>query len=691
MPTRSARRWAWVLAAVAASSRPRAAIGSQPEQATAQVFASGSVEPTIVLPGSVRWFDAATVAAVEWTYGPSDPIAPVEANAGGGRWHFYVDRTLRWAALAVTAEIRAAWDLAGTLQVSCQGGAGVSLRARPRRLLLPSEGVAFSVTQRGAAFVPGSAEWAEVFLDDLTLGQVRLGVRAVEGEALAEPRSVLPGDEDPFRIGEEEYAIQVERLKNRLIGEDHAELRVKKREAAPPEKPPGPGKEARRGEESHPQAERAEEGRPAEEADLSIEAPRPSGPGEEPPTWSEAIEAIERDLREADGRVARAQTLLGEGRAAESRTVLEAARRILELSRQRLRSTRWRPRLQIRPDGEEFSVEQRDCSSVPGSRGWIEVVLTDIHGTEVRLGVRTAGGETLAAPRPVASGTEVGFRSGEEGYAIRVERLRNAPIGRDYADLRVIRRDAPPLGGNERPRAGKRQEDEAGVPNRGPDASLPGPGKPIGAKLIELIARELATAEERATLAERALAEDKAEEARAALEGIRRSQEQAQQGLRWIRKLSGKELMEGRLSVIEDLSLIKARIARALPEFELPVDPDPAHGVFGRVSERLRDGLFAQYIEAEVLEPNTVGSRFASGTEMGRRAPSEKRHDLEPGRTIELHLWERRNDFPGLEGLEEGRQYWLAITPPLALKAIPRMAGTMGRTWIAFAMPATDR
>jgi hypothetical protein len=75
---------------------------------------------------------------------------------------------------------------------------------------------------------------------------------------------------------------------------------------------------------------------------------------------------------------------------------------------------------------------------------------------------------------------------------------------------------------------------------------------------------------------------------------------------------------------------------------------------------------------------------------MGRRFRFEKRRDLEPGRTIELHLWEDRNRFPGVRGLEEGHEYWLAIPPPVALKALPSMHGSSRRTWIKFVMRARD-
>ena len=68
----------------------------------------------------------------------------------------------------------------------------------PRRLTIGPEGAKFSVDQRKSAPVPGSRGWVEVFLDDITRGQVRLGIRTVEGKVLVPPESVGEGG---VRIG----------------------------------------------------------------------------------------------------------------------------------------------------------------------------------------------------------------------------------------------------------------------------------------------------------------------------------------------------------------------------------------------------------------------------------------------------------------------------------------------------------
>ncbi|MEW6745210.1 MAG: hypothetical protein AB1486_20855 [Planctomycetota bacterium] len=612
--------------------------------ASVRVYFSDSAAPVVVPLGSTGWFDGATATRIEWHFDPSEPIADVEAVAGGRAWPFLVDQAQRRATLVVTHEVCEAWAADERLRISCDGGQVVELRLRPRELRIGPDGAKFSVDHRASAFIPGSREWAEVFLDNISGGWVRLEVRTVEGETLAPTRTLSQGPHEAvFWIGSEEYAIQVERVKGRLRGGGSAELRVKKRWSA------------------------------REQGPFEIEAK--GAPGPEPPLWFKAIERIERGLMDTVAHLSLARTLLDEGRTVEWHAAVEQARQSQEEVRQGLRSLRCRPRLRLGPEGVRFLGWQRDCVLVPGSRGWVEVVLNDITGGCVSVGVRTAAGETLALPRPVAAGDEVTFWIGGEAYAIEVERLWNFLIGRDYADLRLERRSS--------------------------QAEPPAPGAEIGTKVIELIEQEFARAEEHTSRAEMLLTDGKTDEARAAIHASLRSQEELQQGVQWIQRLTGEELMKLHLSVIEDLSLVKVRVVHARPEFDLDPDlseiPDPADREAARSIERLNElaarelfGVdpFAQYIEAQIVETHTRGSRYAFGTDMGRQFHFEKRHDVDAGRTIELHLWEDKNTFPGIRGLEEGQEYWLALTPPLALKFFPRRSGQSGRTWITFVMPS---
>ena len=83
--------------------------------------------------------------------------------------------------------------------------------------------------------------------------------------------------------------------------------------------------------------------------------------------------------------------------------------------------------------------------------------------------------------------------------------------------------------------------------------------------------------------------------------------------------------------------------------------------------------------------------RHAFATAYGRRFPFEKRRDAEPRESMELHLWMEAENFRDFEELEAGQTYWLAVTPPIALKSLPRAAGESGRSWITFVMRAAGR
>lgn len=91
-------------------------------------------------------------------------------------------------------------------------------------LAVGPDGVSFRVEQRSSASIPGSDGRLEVMLEDITRGQVRVAIRTAENEVLVPPRSVRRGDKVPFQIGAERYAIAIEELKNRLIGDDYARL-----------------------------------------------------------------------------------------------------------------------------------------------------------------------------------------------------------------------------------------------------------------------------------------------------------------------------------------------------------------------------------------------------------------------------------------------------------------------------------
>jgi len=257
------------------------------------------------------------------------------------------------------------------------------------RLAVGSDGALFTVKERASSTIPGSDKRAEVFVDDIFGGWVWFVVRTVDGETLAPRRRIYLHDEAVFWIGDEEYAIRAERVRRGSV-----DLRVTKRWS-----------------------------------------PGTSTMGPEPPPWFKVRERIERNLTALDGHLKSAQALLGEGNTTRAREAVEAATARSEETRGELLGLRSRPSVRIGPDGTRFPVKERECVPVPGSRGWLEVVLDDIHGSRVRVGVRTAGGDTLAFPRSVVAGERVLFRLGTDAYAIEIARIDNRLLGRDSAAL----------------------------------------------------------------------------------------------------------------------------------------------------------------------------------------------------------------------------------------------------------------
>jgi hypothetical protein len=322
---------------------------------------------------------------------------------------------------------------------------------------------------------------------------------------------------------------------------------------------------------------------------------------------------------------------------------------------------------------------------MPGSGGWVEVVLDDVRGGRVRVGVRTAAGETLAFPRSVVAGERVPFRLDADVYGVEIARLHSGLFSRDFAELHLRKLDSWPATGEQEAAAGQALS--------------------LGTKVLDLIEPEFARFEAHTRRAEASLMVGNLDEAGAAIRSALRSAHEARQGVRWLQELTGEELMGRHLSVIEDLSLLKVRVLSPRRELD-PVQAladsrdtaDQARGkeALGRLM-RITVGalgfpeMFAQSIEAQVLEAHTVGSRYAFGTRNGRRSAFEKRPGLERGRTVEVHLWMEKKVFPGVEGLQSGEECWVAVTPPVALKALPRAAGDeSGRTWVTFVMRATE-
>jgi len=181
---------------------------------------------------------------------------------------------------------------------------------RPQRFTSESRGEQFSVRQRSSVLIPGLGASVEVSLDDITRGQVGLRILTSAGEELVPRQSVSEGSEVAFRIGEENWTIRVERLINRLVGDDCAELIVERSGA-------GGGLEFDEG--------------------GSIPEPSAFEPAEA--IRSQVIELIGREMASVDELMTCAVQLLDDGQVAEAREMIQEAKQAEAELRRGLRWT----------------------------------------------------------------------------------------------------------------------------------------------------------------------------------------------------------------------------------------------------------------------------------------------------------------------------------------------------------------
>jgi hypothetical protein len=241
------------------------------------------------LPDQVHWVDPKDLARIE-VHGTDARQAAAVARLGvvdlplvrsdQGLWRLEVDE-------AVREKLIEAEDFELELQL---GASSVlfPFHCVPQQLDLSRGPASFVVLQRRRAFVPGSGEWLQVHLDDITQGHVLLEIVAADGSVVVEPRFVRDRDHVEFRLGGASYVITVDRLVNLLIGDDHGEFTV--RDAAGFE--PDPIGELLRAME-HSEDTFVREGKPFAGRDaatfLAAKLARCEGPG---PTVDEFIDRI---------------------------------------------------------------------------------------------------------------------------------------------------------------------------------------------------------------------------------------------------------------------------------------------------------------------------------------------------------------------------------------------------------------
>jgi hypothetical protein len=84
----------------------------------------------------------------------------------------------------------------------------------------------FVVPQRKKRPVPGSRNWLEVRIDDITASRVLMELVAADGSIVLPEQLVHERDYFEFQLAGASYVLSVQKLVNLLIGDDHAELQV---------------------------------------------------------------------------------------------------------------------------------------------------------------------------------------------------------------------------------------------------------------------------------------------------------------------------------------------------------------------------------------------------------------------------------------------------------------------------------
>jgi len=216
-----------------------------------------------------------------------------------------------------------------------------------------------------------------------------------------------------------------------------------------------------------------------------------------------------------------------------------------------------------------------------------------------------------------------------------------------------------------------------------PQGATPVHQQAVLTKLIQLLQRRQARATRHARRAESQLKEGKLVEARVALRSAQHDLEEVQRGVRWLEKTLPRWNDDAKY-----LSLIRARIVRERAHIEaLSEGASPLVRAYGRFVGRLFEA-YGQDVDARILEAHAVGRRFDPQTIMGRLFPSRKRRDLGAGQDVQLNNVPKETH---IRQLNEGQEYWLVITPPLAIDAVPRAVGSSGRSNVVFALRARKR
>lgn len=176
--------------------------------------------------GSEPWLDPAKVERIE-VRGLAMPQAKVVAVADGTTLPLTRSAVHRPFVLAMNDGVRKSIYQAADLGVDVQHGGKswwFGFRIVPGQL--EPEDPSFVVMQRRRVTLPGSNDWLRVHVGDITAGQALVSVTDALGRFVAHAQSLGEKDFLDIELANEQYVLVVDRLVNRLVGNDHASFRI---------------------------------------------------------------------------------------------------------------------------------------------------------------------------------------------------------------------------------------------------------------------------------------------------------------------------------------------------------------------------------------------------------------------------------------------------------------------------------
>jgi len=91
------------------------------------------------------------------------------------------------------------------------------------------------VMQRRSAALPGSNDWLRVHVGDVTAGQVLVSMTDAKGGIIARSRSMGENDFIEIQLAKKAHVLVLERLVNRLVGNDHVSFQIVDKELFQPD------------------------------------------------------------------------------------------------------------------------------------------------------------------------------------------------------------------------------------------------------------------------------------------------------------------------------------------------------------------------------------------------------------------------------------------------------------------------